>query len=127
MTRRSTSDKILENVGEGFGYLQAYIKNELATIRLEAAEKTANVTSGLVTGFAIFSLANLIILFLSMALGFYLGALLDSTALGFLLVAVLFLFILVILYIFRQTLITNVVVTAIIKRFYHKENTENKG
>lgn len=121
MTTRSTTDRILEDIGEGFGYLQAYVNDKIDAIRLETAEKAAKATSGMVTGYMIFSLANLVVWFAALALGFYLGEVLDSTALGFLIVAGFFLLLLIVMYVLRRTLITNAVISTIIKSFYKKD------
>lgn len=72
--------------------LSAYIESKLELLKLGTYERTGKVISVLSYGIVLLFLAFFVLLFIFLALGFYLGALFNSTGSGFIAVAVLYLF-----------------------------------
>jgi len=71
--------------------LSAYIESKLELLKLGTYERTGKVISVLSYGIVLLFLAFFVLLFIFLALGFYLGALFNSTGSGFIAVAVLYL------------------------------------
>lgn len=95
-------------------YLDTFYK--LALVNL--TQKATNLTSGIVAGLAALFLFVLTLFFLGMALAFWLGSLLNSTAVGFLLVAVLFLVIIALVVLMRKKIVFPMLKKAILKKIY---------
>ncbi len=109
------TEELLENLGETTEYARHYVEKQFDYVRLEVAERTAKVTSTLVTVIAVTFFVLLVIIMLSLTLGFYLGSLFGSYALGFLAVTGIYFVIALLIYIFRQAIITNPILSLIIK------------
>lgn len=121
------TDLLLEDMGESLGYIQEFVSQEIESVKLEVAEKLSIASSSVITGVALTTLGAFFMLFATIALGFYLGALLQSNALGFLIVSSLFLVLLLIVYLFRKTLITDRVVTAVIHLIFDQDEDETNS
>lgn len=109
------TEEILENVGETTEYARQYAQKQYDYIRLGIVERTAKVASTLITTLAVTFLVMLVIVMLSLTLGFYLGNLLQSYPLGFLIVAGLYSVIAFVVFMLRRQIITNPIVSMIIK------------
>ncbi len=121
------TDLLLEDMGESLGYIQEFVSQEIESVKLEVAEKLSIASSSVITGVALTTLGAFFMLFATIAFGFYLGALLQSNALGFLIVSSLFLVLLLIVYLFRKTLITDRVVTAVIHLIFDQDEDETNS
>jgi Zn-dependent protease with chaperone function len=119
------TDLLMEDIGESLGYLQSFISQEVESVKLEVAEKISIASSSVITIVALTAIGGFVFIFAATALGFYLGTLLNSYALGFLIVSLIFLALLLIIYIFRKRLITDRVVTAVIHLFFDQDEDEN--
>lgn len=123
--KQTDRDVIMEDLGESLGYLQAFISQEIEGIKLEAVEKISIASSSIITSLALVTTGSFVLILGSVALGFYLGTVFNSNAIGFLIVAAIFLIFLLIIYFFRKVLITDKVVTAVIELFFdEKEKNE---
>lgn len=109
------TEEILQNVGETTEYARQYTKKQIEYVQLLVAERTAKVTSILVTSLAVTFIGLLIVIMLSFTLGFYLGDLFESYPIGFLCVTGIYLLLGIIIYSMRQQLVTNPILTKIIK------------
>lgn len=121
---QSDTDLLMEDMGESLGYIQEYVSHEVEGIKLDIAEKISIASSTIITVLAITAIGSIVVIFLSIALGFYLGNLFQSYTLGFSLVAAVFFILLLFVYFFRKALITDQVVTAVIQLLFDKENDE---
>jgi hypothetical protein len=74
---------------------------------LKVKEQLVQIISSLATLALILTLGVIMIFFFSLALGFYLNELFDSTYLGFALLGALFLLVGILLVLFKDKLITN--------------------
>jgi len=79
--------------------VKEYFEKRFQLVKLELIGISANIVSGLVSSFLLLILALFIICMFSFALAFWLGQLLDNTALGFAIVG-LFCTLIFIIYIF---------------------------
>lgn len=122
--KSSDTEELIEDLGESLGYVQAFVRQEVQAVKLEIAEKVSIASSNFITGLVITIFSALVIIFAGVSLGFFLGAWLESNALGFILVAFLFLVVLLVVYLFRKPLITDQVVAAVIHLFFDNERDE---
>jgi len=108
---KNKAEALTDSVKE---YVQTYYK--LAV--LNVTEKATSVVSAALAGFLIMFLGLFILLFSGLALAVWLGELLDNRALGYLIVALIFLLILIILFLLRRRIIFPGIKNAIIKKLY---------
>lgn len=125
--RNTETDILFENLGEGFGYVQEFVSQEIDSFKLEIAEKLSIASSSVITSVVLTALGGFFVIFAAIALGFYLGSLLNSNALGFLIVSSIFLVLLVIIFIFKKSLITDRVVTAVIHLIFDQDEDETNS
>lgn len=84
--------------------LKEYLENTKNITILKIVEKISSVIATVVTDGLMLIFAFFILLFASIGLGFYFGDLLDSTALGFLVLAGVYLLLIIILLIAKRTI-----------------------
>lgn len=80
-----------------FKKTREYVDTQIELLKLKAVAKTSRLISGLLLDIGSLLIVILIVFFLSLALGFFLGELMGSIALGFLTTGAFFLLILIIL------------------------------
>lgn len=117
----SKKEDLLEQLGESYGYTERYISGKLALFKLQVAEQSARSISKLTLVLVMILLLNFTVFCLLLAVGFGLAELLGSTWLAFLLLALFFLFLAIIIYRFRQQLLLNPSIRMVIKEFYRDE------
>jgi hypothetical protein len=101
-----------------------YLTAKLKLFKLEVYEKTAKITATLFSSLVIAMLASLMLFFLSIALGFYFGSVLDSYGTGFMVVTGLYLLLLVPFILFRKSLIEKFIVNRLIEQLNEKEEDD---
>ncbi len=79
------------------------IKVKLEKAKLDIQGKLADILSRLVSFLIIYLFASITILFLAMSLAFFLNSILDSSFLGFLIVALIFLVVTVLVYLVARS------------------------
>lgn len=99
-------------------YIQTYYK--LAV--LNVADKSTGIIASLLAMLGIMFLGMFILLFSGLALGVWLGNLLDNRALGYLLVAAFFLLMLIILLVLRKRFIFPIIRNQIINKLYERND-----
>lgn len=103
---------------------QELVKTQLAIYKLRATAKTADI-SGSVVAMILVGLAGLFfLLFISLGLAFWLTQLLNSTALGFTAVAVIYLLIALILYSIRRTTLKTAIADAVVGAILNDKDEE---
>ncbi len=100
-------EKLLEDLGESYGYLKAYVEKRIELARLEALEKYAMGLSFAVTLILLVTIGGFVLGLLTLAFGFYLGRQLGSYSEAFLILAGLYTFIGLVILAFRKPLIQN--------------------
>ena len=104
-----------------------YIEVKLDLVRLHTAENLSRIFSNVATIAVIGYLLFFIILFISIAAGYFIGSLLDSNELGFLCVAGFYTLLLILFLVFRKQIVERPVIKAIVRLFFPKfEDYEKK-
>ena len=93
--------------------LSAYVELKVELLKLTAYERTGKLVSVLSYGLILLFLAFFAILFIFLALGFFLGDILDNVAVGFSIVALLYMILFAII-IFNKNKISEAIVNEII-------------
>jgi len=106
------------------GLVTDYLAARLKLMKYEIYEKTAKIAASMFSAFVIVLLVVLVLLFFSISLGFYLGALFDSTGAGFLAVTGLYLILLVPFIFFRKKWIEKIIVNRVLDQLTEKEEEE---
>jgi hypothetical protein len=115
---------MFQSAGETVEYARQYIEQQGELLRLEAAERLAKVTSAFITFLVLALLGMLVLALLSVAVALWLGKILESYALAFLIVAAVYALLGVLMYVFRTRLITNPALGAVLDSFFDKEENE---
>lgn len=98
-----------------------YLEARLKLLKIGAYEKIAKVTAVLFSSIIITLLGFFLLFFLSISAGFYLGMLLNSNALGFLIIFGIYLILFIIIFVFRKKLLEKFIVDKVIKRLFERE------
>ena len=120
MEKREAVDFFLDLKVLMTDYLTARIK----LLKLEVFEKTAKISATLFSSLVIAMLASLMLFFLSIALGFYFGAVFDSYGTGFMVVTGLYLLLLIPFILFRKSLIEKLIINRLIEQLTENEEDE---
>jgi VIT1/CCC1 family predicted Fe2+/Mn2+ transporter len=108
-------NELLSTTGETIEYARQYIQQQVQYLRLETAKRIAMTTSSLITLGVVGVLILMVVIFLSIALGFYLGALFNSYALAFLIIAGVYFLVVVLVIYFKKEIVTNPILNMVIK------------
>ncbi|MFK7808201.1 MAG: phage holin family protein [Saprospiraceae bacterium] len=108
------AEKISASAGETYEYARLYVEQKGDYYKLEAAKKMAQSTSQVATSLIVGFFGMLVVLFLSLSVGFFLGNLWGSYGLAFLLITGIYALAAALVYYFRTSLITNPIVKMII-------------
>ena len=103
-----------------------YFDARLKLIKLETFEKIAKVTAVLFSSLVVALLGFFLLFFLSMSLGFFLGNIFDSMALGFLTVTGLYLILFVLVLFMKKDLMENILIERIIGELTKKEDEDEQ-
>jgi len=106
--------------------LTKYIELKLDFLKLEFIETFSTVFSKIITVWVAIIIGIIFFAFVLIALAFYLGKLLGGYHWGFLIVAGIFMIIGIILFLLRNTLITNPFINTFIELFYFKKKSKIK-
>lgn len=109
------NSSLLERAGETFGYLQQHIQKRLELYQLEITEWSVRIISSLTALFLISGFLGLIVLFGSLAIGFFLSEWLGSQGLAFLILTGFYLLLTIIIFVFRRQLITHPILHLLLK------------
>lgn len=112
------TDRMLEAAGETITYAQTFLKDQKDLFKIEIAERTAKVSSTLLTNIIVGAVLGIVILFISLAAALAIGLWLNNAALGFLAVAGIYLLSLGILFAFKTQWLTKPILSRIIQDFY---------
>ena len=102
--------RITDNISELIDVSRKYIEANLKLYKLSLLERLSKVVSLIISTTLVILGGALFILFLSLSIAVYIGNLLESQALGYLIMALIFLLLVIILWIKRQTLVINHVI-----------------
>ena len=114
-------DNIMGTAGETVEYARQHIEQRLQYLKLEAVEKTAKSLSAIFL-FLVFTLLILLsLIMLSIAVGFFLGKMLESYSLSFLLIAGFYIFCILIVGLFKVSIVVDPITSLILKSFFYDE------
>jgi len=85
---------------------------------IKATDKATGIAAGALAGFSVLFFGVFVILFLGVALAIWLGDLVNSQALGYLIVAGIFLLIIIILVMMRKKIVFPMIRNLIIRKLY---------
>ena len=114
-----------------FQKAKEYIDTQITLIRLKALDKGSRILGSLILDLTRTVLALFVVFFCSMALGFFLGELLKSNALGFLLTGVIFFILILLIRLFEpklESLFMNITIRKVAQKWDEaaEEKLENE-
>jgi len=101
-----------------------YFEAKIQLYKIGAYEKIAKVTAVLFSSIIIALLVFFLLFFLSISGGFYFGALLNSNALGFLLIFGIYLILLVFIVVFKKKLLEKYIIDKVIEQLFEKDEND---
>ena len=99
-----------------FERAEDYSKTTLKLFKLNAIDKSADVASSLVARLAVIMTVVFSVLIISIGVAFWVGKLLDDTAYGFFIVGAFYVFMAILLHLFRKQWLKYPVSNSIIKK-----------
>jgi len=109
------AEELLTTAGETVEYAKIYIEQQKDYFRLETSKRLAKTTSNLVTVAVLAFLSFMVLIFLTIAIGFLLGSYFGSYGLAFLGLTVFYLILSILIFYFKKQIITNPILTLIIR------------
>jgi hypothetical protein len=114
----TTKEDLKTKAGHLKDHVSEYVKTYVQLAKAKATAGASNVASGVVIGVTAFFLSFFFLVFLFVAIGFWLGDVLDSRAGGFFCVAGFFLLVLVLIFALRKNVIVPKIRNSIISKVY---------
>ena len=99
-----------------------YVQTNYKLALLNAADKATGIAASTLASIVIAFLGTFVLLFMGIALAMWLGQLLDSYALGYLLVAAFFLLIIIIVVAMRKSIVFPMIRNKLINKLYEPNN-----
>jgi uncharacterized membrane protein YqjE len=110
-----------QQAGEIVGYIKEYGEKQVKLMKLDIAERVSRITSGLALMMVAFVLLLFVLLLLSIAVGIYLGEVLDSYAIAFLCLSGFYLIVGVTLIVFKKSLVINPILEVVINEMMNQD------
>lgn len=114
-------EELLEQLGESYGFVEQAVNSRIELAKIKLAEKSAVVTSSIITLVVLGVLLTVVLFCLIIAAGFGLTKLLGSPTLAFLLLAGIFSLMGMVIFVFRKAIITNRVTSFIIQQLFSED------
>ncbi|HUR30402.1 MAG TPA: phage holin family protein [Saprospiraceae bacterium] len=105
-----------EIVEDLFEKAEAYFKTNIELAKLKLTDKVADVVGALVTQIAIILVIFFFFLMINMGIAFWLGTIVGTTHVGFIIVAGFYLLVCLLLFAFRKTILKNPISNSIISQ-----------
>lgn len=111
--------------------IKDYLQLQVDYLKLDSVEKLVKIVSLVISSVLFISLGTMIMIFLGMSLAYFLSELFNSYALGFLFTGLAILAFTLLLYVLRKQLITEPILSTMLKtafdsEFERKENIKDK-
>lgn len=110
-------ENIAENIELLYQKVEKYSKTSFELLQLSTINKTSDILSSLAVVIALSILLAMFTLFMNIGISLYLGDLLHNYVLGFMIVAICYFIIGIILFFFRKSLIKTPIENLIISKF----------
>jgi hypothetical protein len=114
---KAKASNLMDSVSE---YAQTYYKYTL----LNVADKATGVTAGLVSTLAVIFLGSFVLFFSGVALAIWLGSILDNRPAGYLIVAGIFLLLIILLVVFRKSIVFPTIRNWTVNKLYEKDDKD---
>lgn len=115
---------IVTSFSELIEQIKLYISLRMRHYKLSAGEKMIELFSTLTAGMIFWMIAFIIMIFGGFALAFWLGEIFQSPPIGFLMVTGIFILLIIIIYLFRQSLIFDPIARKLVPLFEIEEKKE---
>jgi len=109
---------LLSTAGETLAYAEDFIDTRIELLKLNIAEKGAHSGANVLTLIILSTVGLFAAACFTVALSLWLGGLLESMPLGFLVVGLVYLFLATILFIFRERILTTPLLRALITQLF---------
>jgi len=120
--------RIADNISEVVDASKTYIEANLKLFKLTLLERLSKVVSLIISSTLVMLVGSMFLLFLSLSAAMFIGSLLDSRTLGFLIMALFFLIIMLFLWFRRKTLVINPIIRTLNDIvFTDNENDEDEA
>lgn len=110
-------ENIAENIELLYQKVEKYSKTSFELLQLSTINKTSDILSSLAVVIALLILLAMFTLFMNIGISLYLGDLMHNYVLGFMIVAICYFIIGIILFFFRKSLIKTPIENLIISKF----------
>ena len=114
-----TQDSLPENIAD-------YVSAKIDILKLKAIDKTAAAGTGIIVGIMLFVFGWFTLMFLSFTAAIAISSATGKAYLGFLLVAVFYTLLAIVLVLLKEKLITVPIINALLKKFYYKPDAFKK-
>ena len=114
-----------ERIGKAIDDVKDYLNLRLRLIQLNLAEKASAALANMISSLIAMVFLILFVLFGSFALSYWLGSILDSQALGFIIVAGFYLFIALLIQVFAKKSIRRKMMDSFISDFANEQQNQN--
>ncbi len=111
---------------EFFEKIKDYIQTRVELTKLTIIESIVLGVGSLVAGGVLLILGLIFLLFISLALGFYLSAVIGNTYAGFFIVSGFYLLLMIIVYLMKENYIVNPLVNTFIKKIFKDKEEGGK-
>jgi len=101
-----------------------YFEAKIQLYKIGAYEKIAAVTAVFFSSIIILLFGSFLLFFFCICLGFYIGELLNSNALGFLIVFGIYLLLFIMIILFRKKLLEKFIVDKVIESLFEKKEND---
>jgi hypothetical protein len=120
--------RIADNISEVVDASKTYIEANLKLFKLTLLERLSKVVSLIISTTLVMLVGTMFLLFLSLSAAMFIGSMLDSRTLGFLIMALFFLIIMLFLWFRRKTLVINPIIRTLNDIvFTDNENDEDEA
>jgi len=109
---------LLSTAGETLAYAEDYLDTRIELLKLGVAEKGAKSGANVLAMVIVATVAMFSLGCFTVALSIWLGGLLESMPLGFVVVGLAYLLFAAILFLFRETILTTPLLRALIKQLF---------
>lgn len=117
-----------ESIQQLYDQAEGIVKTQLSIYKLQAVAKTATVSASVASSLFLGVAGMMFLLFLSLGLAFWLGDLLSSIALGFTVVAGIYLLVGIVIYSLRKTTLKRIISDRVVNELLNdKENESEKN
>jgi len=120
--------RIADNISEVIDASKTYIEANLRLFKLSLLERLSKVVSLIISTTLVMLVGMLFVLFLALTAAMFIGSLLDSRTLGFLIMALFFLLIMLFLWFKRKILVINPIIKTLNDIVFNdNENDEDEA